>query len=137
LNLRDKQKPPDLLADSLTWGAALTERAGHGPCPVAGDMTARKTGAAFSYRLNAFEKLPLTYVSRYANLTVMSYSIVYFHSRVKAEIESWPDGILADYARIVELLMEFGPSLRMPQTPHTPEQELKIARKRMKEVQNG
>jgi len=67
----------------------------------------------------------------------MSYSITYFHSRVKAEIESWPDGILADYARIVELLMEFGPSLRMPQTPHTPEQELKIARKRMKEVQNG
>jgi hypothetical protein len=37
----------------------------------------------------------------------MSYSIVYFHSRVKTEIESWPDGILADYARIVELLMEF------------------------------
>jgi len=108
----------------------------------------------------------------------MSYSIVYFHSRVKAEIESWPDGILADYARIVELLMEFGPNLRMPhsramggglfelrfrgregigrvfycfvigqrvvilhafvkKTPDTPEQELKIARKRMKEVQNG
>jgi hypothetical protein len=44
----------------------------------------------------------------------MSYSIVYFHSRVKADIESWPDGILADYARIVELLMEFGPNLRMP-----------------------
>ena len=108
----------------------------------------------------------------------MSYSITYFHSRVKAEIESWPDGILADYARIVELLMEFGPNLRMPhsramggglfelrprgregigrvfycfvisqrvvilhafvkKTPDTPEPELKIARKRMKEVQNG
>ncbi|MBU1745952.1 MAG: type II toxin-antitoxin system RelE/ParE family toxin [Proteobacteria bacterium] len=108
----------------------------------------------------------------------MSYSITYFHSRVKAEIESWPDGILADYARIVELLMEFGPNLRMPhsramggglfelrprgregigrvfycfvigqrvvilhafvkKTPDTPEHELKIARKRMKEVQNG
>jgi len=108
----------------------------------------------------------------------MSYSIVYFHSRVKAEIESWPDGILADYARIVELLMEFGPNLRMPhsraiggglfelrlrgregigrafycfvigqrvvilhafikKTPDTPERELKISRKRMKEVQNG
>jgi hypothetical protein len=46
----------------------------------------------------------------------MSYSIVYFHSRVKAEIKSWPDGILADYARIVELLMEFGPNLRMPRS---------------------
>jgi len=55
--------------------------------------------------LNAFEKLPLTCVSIYANLPIMSYSITYFHSRVKAEIESWPDGILADFARIVELLM--------------------------------
>ena len=108
----------------------------------------------------------------------MSFSIDYFHSRVEAEIESWPVGILADYARIVELLMEFGPHLRMPhsramggglfelrprgregigrvfycfvigqhvvilhafvkKTPETPEKELKIARKRMKEVQNG
>ena len=108
----------------------------------------------------------------------MTYSIDYFHSRIKAEIESWPGGILADYARMVELLMEFGPNLRMPhsramggglfelrprgredagrafccfvvgqrvvilhafikKTQETPEQELKIARKRMKEAQNG
>jgi len=128
--------------------------------------------------LNAFEKLPLTRVSIYANISSLSYSITYFHSRVKAEIESWPDGILADYARIVELLMEFGPNLRMPhsramggglfelrprgregigrvfycfvigqrvvilhafvkKTPDTPEQELKIAKKRMNEAQNG
>ena len=44
----------------------------------------------------------------------MHYSIEYFHARVLAEIESWPDGILADYARILEMLMEFGPNLRMP-----------------------
>lgn len=44
----------------------------------------------------------------------MSYTVEYFHPRVTAEIESWPDGILADYARLVELLMEFGPNLRMP-----------------------
>ena len=128
--------------------------------------------------LNAFDKLPLTRVSIYANLPAMSYSITYFHSWVQAEIESWPDGILADYARIIELLMEFGPNLRMPhsramggglfelrprgregigrvlycfvigqrviilhafvkKTPETPERELKISRKRMKEVQNG
>lgn len=108
----------------------------------------------------------------------MSYSIEYFHSRVKAGIESWPDGILADYARLVELLMDFGPHLRMPhsramgdglfelrprgkeglgrvfycfavdqrivilhafvkKTQEAPEWELRIARKRMKEVQNG
>jgi Phage derived protein Gp49-like (DUF891) len=44
----------------------------------------------------------------------MNYSIEYFNSRVLAEIELWPDGILADYARLVELLMEFGPNLKMP-----------------------
>ena len=44
----------------------------------------------------------------------MNYSIEYFHARVKAEIEKWPDDLLADYARIVELLMELGPNLRMP-----------------------
>jgi len=120
----------------------------------------------------------LTVVLKYANHCLMGYPIDYFHSRIKTEIESWPGGILADYARIVELLMEFGPSLRMPhsramgdglfelrprggeetgrafycfvtghrvvilhafnqKTQDTPEQELRIARKRMKEVQNG
>jgi phage-related protein len=108
----------------------------------------------------------------------MPYSIDYFHPKVKEEIESWSVGILADYARLVDLLIEFGPSLRMPhsramgggifelrprgregigrafycfvigqkviilhafvkKTQETPEHELKIARKRMKEIQNG
>ena len=44
----------------------------------------------------------------------MAYSIEYFNARVKAEIENWPDDILADYARLVELLMDFGPDMRMP-----------------------
>lgn len=120
----------------------------------------------------------LTCVLKYANLFCMNFTIEYFHSRVKAEVEAWPDGILADFAHMVELLMEFGPNLRMPhsramggglfelrprgregigrafycfvvdrrivilhafvkKTPSTPEQELKIARKRMKEAQNG
>lgn len=39
----------------------------------------------------------------------MNYTVEYFHAKVKAEIESWPDDILADYARIIELAMEFGP----------------------------
>ena len=37
----------------------------------------------------------------------MNYLIEYFHARVKTEIESWPDSIQADFARIVELLMDF------------------------------
>lgn len=44
----------------------------------------------------------------------MQYSIEYFHARVLAEIESWPADIVADYARIVELLAEHGPNLRLP-----------------------
>ena len=108
----------------------------------------------------------------------MKYTIEYFHVRVKNDIERWPDGILADYARLLELLMEFGPDLRMPhsrpmgdglfelrprgregigrtlycyvkgqrimilhafvkKTQETPEKELRLARKRMKEVRNG
>ena len=107
----------------------------------------------------------------------MNYTIEYFHPRVQAGIESWPNGILSDYARMVELLMDFGPNLRMPhsramagglfelrprgregigrvfycfvvsrrvvilhafvkKTQDTREQELRIARKRMKELQN-
>jgi phage-related protein len=44
----------------------------------------------------------------------VSYSIEYYHPHVKTEIEAWPDGMLANYARIVELLIEFGPNLHMP-----------------------
>lgn len=44
----------------------------------------------------------------------MAYTIEYFNARVLAEIEDWPVGVLADYTRIVGLLMEFGPGLRMP-----------------------
>jgi len=44
----------------------------------------------------------------------VTYSVEYFNRRVLAEIESWPVGVQADYARLVELLMEFGPVLKMP-----------------------
>ncbi len=108
----------------------------------------------------------------------MPYSVEYFNVRVLAEIEGWPDGLLADYARLVELLVEFGPDLRMPRsralgnglfelrprgregigralycyvdgervvvlhafvkkTQATPERELGLARRRMKEVRDG
>ena len=108
----------------------------------------------------------------------MAYSIEYFHVRVRAVIETWPVDVVADYARIVELLIEHGPNLRLPhsrafggglfelrprgksgigrafycflagqrvvvlhafikKSPQTPEHEVKIARKRMKEMQDG
>ncbi len=108
----------------------------------------------------------------------MAFEINYFHARVLAEIESWPVDVVADYARLVELLMEHGPSLRLPhsrafgdglfelrpkgrsgigrafycymvgkqvivlhafikKSQQTPDNELKLARKRLKEVQHG
>ena len=108
----------------------------------------------------------------------MAFEIEDFHERVLAEIESWPVDVLADYARLVGLLAEFGPSLRLPhsrpfrdglfehrprgragigrafycflfgkrvvvlhafikKTQQTPDHELKLARKRLKELQDG
>ena len=108
----------------------------------------------------------------------MSYEIEYFHPRVLAEIESWPVDVLADYARLVELLADHGPNLRLPhsramgeglfelrprgrsgigrafycyllgkrivvvhafikRTQQIPDKELKLARKRLKELDYG
>ncbi len=44
----------------------------------------------------------------------MAFQIDYFHQRVLTEIESWPVDVVADYARLVELLAQHGPSLRLP-----------------------
>lgn len=44
----------------------------------------------------------------------MAFQIEYFHERVLTDVESWPVDVLADYARLVELLAEYGPSLRLP-----------------------
>jgi len=44
----------------------------------------------------------------------VTFEISYFHERVLAEIQSWPVDVVADYARLVEVLMEYGPSLRFP-----------------------
>ncbi len=108
----------------------------------------------------------------------MPFEIEYFHERVLREIESWPVDVLADYARLVELLSEFGPGFGLPHSralghglfelrprgrsgigrafycflagkrvvvlhafikkaQQTPDRELTLARKRMKEVSNG
>lgn len=108
----------------------------------------------------------------------MTFQLEYFHERVLAEIESWPVDIVADYARLAELLIEFGPSLRLPhsrafvdglfelrprgrsgigrafycfllgkrvvvlhafvkKSQETPDCELRLARKRLKELQGG
>jgi phage-related protein len=106
------------------------------------------------------------------------YKVEYFHPRVLTEVESWPVDVLADYARLVELLMEHGPNLRLPhsramggglfelrprgrsgigraiycflvgrrvvvvhafikKTQQTPDKELVLARKRVKELHDA
>lgn len=108
----------------------------------------------------------------------MPYVVEYFHPKVLADIEAWPVDVLADYARLVELLVEYGPNLRLPhsramgqslfelrprgrsgigrafycflvgkrvvvvhafikKTQQTPDKELKLARKRMKDLDHG
>ena len=44
----------------------------------------------------------------------MAFEIEYFHERVLADVESWPVDVLVDYARLIELLAEYGSSLRVP-----------------------
>jgi hypothetical protein len=61
----------------------------------------------------------------------MAFEIEYFHERVLAEVESWPVDVLANYARLVEL------HAFIKKTQQTPDRELKLARKRLKEIQNG
>ena len=53
-------------------------------------------------------------VIKSANFCFMNYQIEYFHPRIKEDIARWPTTIQADYARLIELLMEFGPDLRKP-----------------------
>ena len=108
----------------------------------------------------------------------MAYEIVYFNKRVLSDVNAWPVDVLADYARLIELLAVHGPNLRLPhsrafgeglfevrprgrsgigrafycflngkqivvlhsfikKSQQTPDRELKLARKRIKEITNG
>lgn len=46
----------------------------------------------------------------------MRWQIVYYGEQVQKEIDSWPAGIRAVYARITERVAVFGPNLGMPFT---------------------
>ena len=45
---------------------------------------------------------------------MLSLPVEYIRAWALDEIEWWPADVLADYARIVELLMELGPNLKLP-----------------------
>ncbi len=44
----------------------------------------------------------------------MAFEIEYFNERVRDEIESWPGDLFADFGRLLDLLAEYGPVLRLP-----------------------
>jgi phage-related protein len=44
----------------------------------------------------------------------VAFEIEYFHERVLDDIHRWPADVLADFARLTELLAEHGPNLRLP-----------------------
>ena len=108
----------------------------------------------------------------------MTFEIVYFNKKVLSDVNAWPVDVLADYARLIELLAVHGPNLRLPhsralgeglfevrprgrsgigrafycflngkkivvlhsfikKSQQTPDRELKLARKRIKEINNG
>lgn len=108
----------------------------------------------------------------------MNYTIEFYSESVGSAILEWPAGIHANFTRIAEMMVEYGPNLGMPYTrafgdglfeirargtegigraffctlvgrrivilhgfikksQETPAQELKTARKRLKEMQRG
>lgn len=89
----------------------------------------------------------------------MAFEIDYFHERVLAEIESWPNLRLPHSRSFGDGLFELRPRGRsgigralycfvigkrvkvlhafIKKTPETPDRELKLARKRLKELLNG
>jgi len=105
----------------------------------------------------------------------MSWRITFYNQKVKSQALAFPDGILANFLHVIELVEEFGPHLGLPHTrpmgsglfevrargkegigralfcalpgrelmvlntfikksKKTPQKELELARKRMKEV---
>ena len=46
----------------------------------------------------------------------MNWSIKYYSTKVEESVLDLPDGLLARYLRLTDLMLEFGPNLGMPHT---------------------
>lgn len=65
----------------------------------------------------------------------MTWTIGYYSEGVRLEIEALPVGIRASYARLADMLEEFGLDVRMPYSRAMGGgQELDLARRRQREV---
>ncbi len=46
----------------------------------------------------------------------MAWSIEYFNEKVSKDILKFPEGILARYIHVTDIMLQFGPNLGMPHT---------------------
>ena len=46
----------------------------------------------------------------------MTWRLSYYNARVKQQVMDWPPSVRADFLRIAEAMLEFGPDLGMPKT---------------------
>jgi hypothetical protein len=69
----------------------------------------------------------------------MNWSISYYNEKVRKQVFAMPVGIVADYVRLTDAMVLHGADLRMPHSrPMGGGQfELRLARKRLKDVQHG
>jgi hypothetical protein len=69
----------------------------------------------------------------------MTWSITYYSERVRKEVLAMPAGIVADYVRLTDAMALHGADLRMPHSRAMGAGlfELRLARKRLKDVHNG
>ena len=44
----------------------------------------------------------------------MAWKMTYYSGKVAAQVDSWPDGILASFTRITRMMLEHGPNIGMP-----------------------
>ncbi|MDZ7919607.1 type II toxin-antitoxin system RelE/ParE family toxin [Rhodoferax sp.] len=69
----------------------------------------------------------------------MTWRITYYNERVRKEVLTMPAGIVADYVRLTDAMALHGADLRMPHSRAMGAGlfELRLARRRLKEVQHG
>ena len=46
----------------------------------------------------------------------MAWQLVYYNAKVAAQVDCWPDGVLASFMGIARRMLEYGPNIGMPHT---------------------
>ena len=56
-------------------------------------------------------EVKLDNINKYVNILVMKWEITYYSKSVQEQIDTWPVGIKAFYARVTERIKLYGPNL--------------------------